>query len=205
MTTRGVLAADIDLWLARSDLSDRASSFIRIAEATINRMVRVQAMETTVAFPVTEEETDLPADFVELVALVNPGEEPYQYRSPLQLRSRRRVSDLDYLRAFTIEGDRLVFPRAPDNQLDLELAYLARFPALTEDEDSTNWLLINNYDIYLYLALAAAAEAKQDAARSDRFREKALSSIEALHRADSRGDLADFSENRSVSAPTDFP
>ena len=204
MTTQAILTADINLWLARSDLSSRAASFIRIAEAAINRTVRVKAMETSTDLTITDTETPLPADFVELIALANRGEMPFQYRTSLELRSRREIDDLDRTQVFTIENNSLVFPRAHDPAIELELVYLARFAPVVEPED-TNWLLTNNYDIYLYLTLSAASDAKQDAARSSKFMDMARAAIKELHRADSRRSLADFAENRSVSAPTDFP
>ena len=43
------LQTAVSNWLDRDDLSDRIPEFISLAEATFNRVLRIRAMETTLA------------------------------------------------------------------------------------------------------------------------------------------------------------
>ena len=49
INTYSTLQTAVANWLDRNDLTDRVPEFISLAEATFNRVLRLRAMETTVA------------------------------------------------------------------------------------------------------------------------------------------------------------
>jgi len=201
VTTRATLAADIDGWLARSDLSERASSFIRIAEAVIARKVRVRRQVKTVTLSVDSGTATLPEDYIETVALADvSNERRLEYLTPTELHARKYTSDTSGYH-FTIESETLIV--AGDATLDVRLVYYSRFSALLEASD-TNWLLENAYDIYLWLVLSAASDYVSDGEMSASFMQKAMLAIDELRRSEVRSGLSDLVANRSVSAPRRF-
>lgn len=164
ITTFTELVAAVGDWLERSDLSARASDFITLAEAQMNRTLRVRQMESraTSDVGVTDEFSALPNDFLE--------------EKSLKLSDGSTTWALDPLPAETLEeaeprtgrpthyalvGDAIHYYPAPDRTYTATLIYYGRIPPLGETQQ-TNWLLAKAPDAYLYGALTHAAPFLED-------------------------------------------
>lgn len=139
-------------WLHRSDMTARIPEFIALAEAKINRRLRVPGMEATLsATTITDGVIPLPADFAGVKTLWIEGFE----RDPLKVQS------LEYITArssgwvathYARQGSNLRF----DGTGDVAGVYYERVPALS-DAEPTNWLLSDSPDLYLFGVLGEAA------------------------------------------------
>lgn len=182
MTDFSTLKADIEVLLPHSDYTDSLKeSFIRLAEAQIRRRVRVAAMITTdESFSQSAQSTALPTGWLSFlsVSLDNANGRKLDYLAPQRLRSSPVWDSTGNPQAYTIEGQSLVV--APFTASTLHLVYYKAFDALSAST-STNWLLTNAYDVYLYGALRAAAEWAMDEAAEIRFAVKFKNAVDELN------------------------
>jgi hypothetical protein len=156
MTTHAILKADIQDWLLESDLSTVIPSFVRLAETSIRRDVRVRAMETSATLTIVDGVAPLPANFIQARRLIldNGLSWALDYVPPDVLYSAKMNNESGSAIAYTIEGCNVVFrPKASESA---KMLYLAAFAPLSGEQD-TNWLLTNAYDVYLYGALRHTA------------------------------------------------
>ncbi len=170
MTTRAELITDLDDWLARDDLSagGKEDTFLRIAQAQINRKVRVRNREVTTTLIASARTAALPDDYQSMraIALDSTLDRRVEYLTPERIRESPIWNNQGGFRfdrdvtptAYTIEANNLVFAPEPtaDNPITFYLVYYAKFDDLVNGTD-TNWLLTNAYDVYLWAILHAAA------------------------------------------------
>lgn len=169
MTDYLTLQSDIAAWTARDDLAVPSAGFIRMAEAEINRRVKVLEQETDAALVANSGNSfspSLPAGFLGFRRIHNSGPNALTvYTTPTVFHGLATApADAfaavlgDASMVYTIESNKLkVFAGAGGDPITLYVTYWQRFPALTSSApNDTNWLLTNHYDIYLYAALAAA-------------------------------------------------
>lgn len=153
------LQAAVANWLKRSDLTDDIKTFIQLAEAQFNRKIRTQDMETRSQATADGEYLGLPDDFLGLRAIryLNSYNKPLKYLSPSELTRIKGYQDTGSPYAYTVEDGQIKLYPAPDatNTVDIEIEYLARIPSLS-DSQTTNWLLDDNPDVYLFGTLVAA-------------------------------------------------
>lgn len=173
MTTQATLQADINTWMARSDLTSPAATFIRKVEAEIARKVRVKAQETSVVISATSgvfnTTTDGPGGVdlrvLKVIALALSGDRglPMEEVAPPVIRTVEFSGQTGRPRRFSQEGCSILFEPRPDatDPTEMVLVYFRRFDALVSSAD-TNWLLQNHYDVYLNGALKHAAKFVQD-------------------------------------------
>jgi hypothetical protein len=167
MTDYSTLQADIADWSVRDDLSASIPSFIRIAEAMINREIRVIEMETDIALSVTAANgyaEDLPAGFLGFRSLYNADArnprmtyvEPDRFHvinnSPNDAFSSGNSAETPY----TIESGKVKLDAAAGatDTITLNGVYFKRLDALS-DSNTTNAVLQAHYDLYLYGSLIA--------------------------------------------------
>ena len=174
-STRQSLAEDLNVWMARADMTPRASSFISLAEEEIDRALRLPQQVKTVDVVVDDGEFDLPDDFLELIELSDS-------RGPLEPDERG-------IPGFVVEGDKLVFGEGYEG-VPLTMRYYERFARLVNATD-TNWLLQNHYSIYLFFTLASCADAIADDRRQAHFMNRATEGVVSLRKADARAGLAE--------------
>jgi hypothetical protein len=60
-----------------------------------------------------------------------------------------------------LHGDEFQFKPVPSGDMTLELSYMTKYTALSDDSD-TNWLLTNHPMSYVYAALVAASAYTED-------------------------------------------
>lgn len=155
-------------FLNREDLTSAIPTFISLAESRISRELRHWRMEKRSLAQLEAQYSAIPTDFLQPIRLqitdAPTGEvAPISGAQMLQLRGNRndRVGrPTNY--ALTAGGLEL-YP-TPDVTYNASLVYHARVPALST-LNTTNWLLVEAPDVYLYGALVHAAPYLKDDAR----------------------------------------
>jgi hypothetical protein len=142
----------------RDEMDDDGYSLEKIyraigrAEAMFNRQLRVPQMEFELDVAVTQEATDLPADFLALRAVYQEGSPDRTLRSMSPAGLRQLFLGRDGIpQAYALENMRLIV--APVGQASITLLYYAKLTPLTDD-NPTNWLLRDYPDLYLHQTLA---------------------------------------------------
>lgn len=184
ITTFSELKTAVGSWLHRDDLTTQIPDFIALAEAQLNRRLRVRSQVTTTTLSATARTVALPADYLELKSL-DISASPRVKLKAVSLEQ----SDLYDLgattgepRIFAISGANLVLAPTPQSTYTLNIVYYAKIPALS-DVATTNWLLTAHPDIYLYGALRQAAAFMLDDARVPAWvaaQEQAITELEQL-------------------------
>jgi hypothetical protein len=156
LQTYSDLTTAIGNWLQRSDLAALTPNFVQLFEAAANRRLRVRQQEATAALTPAGGVVALPSDYLAWRRLTwtgNPRQE-LGYVEPSWLQAAYPDLPTDSPRAFTIEGGNIkTMPLDPGN-IALELVYFQQIPALAAN--STNWLMSQHPDLYLFGALTEA-------------------------------------------------
>ena len=160
--TYAQLQTEIANWLDRTDLTATIPTFIELAEANFNRVIRQPDMITKDdSFSISGRYTTLPTDTLEIgrIVLDLTPVVVLEYMTPEEL-SERRVSLTGGGKPYyftTVGGstNQLEVLRSPDSTYTASIIYYTRIAALS-DAATTNWLLTSHPDIYLYGALVEA-------------------------------------------------
>lgn len=165
LTTYAGMQDAIARWLRRTDLAAAIPDFISLAEARLNRELRLRAMESTVSGTVSTENIAVPTDLVEFQRLVlypTGREVELEYSPPKNMQKYRGLSALPF--AFTTLNQQIYIAPVPDIAYSYTLFYIAKIPTLSATA-TTNFLLTQSPDIYLYASLLEAAPYLKDDAR----------------------------------------
>jgi hypothetical protein len=146
-------------WLDRDDLTDRIPEFIALCEARFNRLLRIRAMEykQTASTVGGQRNLALPTGFIQMRNLqVNASPiVPMQYVTP-EIYDRLYGSALTGTpQMYTIIADEIQLGPIPGSVQTIEMLFYKKFDALTV-VDTTNWMIINAPDVYLYGCLLEA-------------------------------------------------
>lgn len=167
LSTYTDLQSSVALWLNRNDLTSVIPDFVALAEADMNKRLRTPKNENmNTSFSVTSRYTALPDDFVEMrkAVLLNSG-----VRVELMpLPQASRVSQSGTPSYYQIIDDTLEV--VPVSSCTLELTYWSKVPALAAN--STNNVLTNYPELYLYGTLLQAGYFMDDAQLVARFEPK---------------------------------
>ena len=149
-------------FLNRDDLTSVIPTFIQLAEAQMNREIRHHKMEARVSGQQSagDEYMQTPADWLETIRLHLTG----SGTSAVNMTSRAAMADIraknenvstvaPYLYTHA-DGQFELYP-TPSEDTDFELLYYQKIPDLATN--STNWLLTDAPDVYLYGALLHSA------------------------------------------------
>ena len=147
-------------WLDRSDLTDRIPEFIALAEARFNRELRTRDMETVstaISTVAGTREYSLPTGFVQMKEfhLSTDPLTPLAYITPEMMTRLWAGSATAKPQVFTIIADNVRLGPAPDAVYTTSMLYYKTFTALS-DSATTNDMLTNNPDVYLYGTLLEA-------------------------------------------------
>lgn len=148
-------------FLGRDDLGSQIPGFIALAEAKIKRRVRRKTIFA--ALDVSTESTTLPTDLAELRSLVPATGTPSADRA-LTIGTLAMLADTNARRAgaagrpqlFAVVDDQLRVAPKPDQTYTLNASYFQKLVPLSSG-NTTNTVLDEAPDIYLYGALAEAA------------------------------------------------
>lgn len=207
ITTYAELQTALGDWLNRADLDQKIPDFIRLAESTLNDVLRSADMVTqSTSITITSGRATLPADALEIVyaQVASSEDEPLEQITPQQLTMLRRTRTRNAAnpRFYAIVGrDIVVTPTPASGSLDLD--YYQRLPVLS-DSNTTNWLLTDSPHIYLYTSLLHATPFLMDDARYAVFNNTVSQQVMAAVRSQQTLALDDMKmAGFSLSAPTD--
>ena len=144
----------------RSDLTDRIPQFITLAEARFNRILRTRDMETVstaISTAAGTREYSLPTGFVQMKEfhLTTDPLTPLAYITPEMMPRIWAGSGQGKPEVFTIIADNVRLGPNPDAVYTTSMLYYKTFTALS-DSATTNDMLTNNPDVYLYGTLLEA-------------------------------------------------
>lgn len=162
------LKAAVADFLLRDDLTSVIPTFIRLAEARTDRELRHWRQEKRVDVSLTAQFNTLPTDFMQPIRLQitdAPTSEvaPISTAQMLQLRAERndRAGTPTH---YAVTAQQLELYPTPDSTYTANLLYYGRISALS-GTNTTNWLLTEAPDLYLYGALIHSAPYLKDDAR----------------------------------------
>lgn len=160
ITTYAELQAAVASWLLRTDLTATIPDFISLAEANIARDLRHWRQEKRVTSTANERYENVPVDWLETISLRNDDGTEIKHAG-IDFMSSRNQTQTGKPKLYRLDAGTFEFwPHPPESQA-ITLTYFARIPALTDSETS-NWLLAQYPDIYLYGTLAQSAPFLKD-------------------------------------------
>lgn len=156
----------------RDDLTSQIPDFVEIAEARINRWLRVYGLEAITTFQTVSGTAyyALPAGFKEVRHLMVQGDDN---RTLIETgadygHKARPQSDVGKPVFYSILADQFALFPTPDAIYTLELTYTKKPDALSVS-NPTNWILDNAPDLLLYASLREAADHIMDDAKVAKY------------------------------------
>lgn len=186
ITTYSELKTAVADFLNRDDLASAIGTFVSLAEADLQRNVRHWRMEQRANATLDTQYSAVPSDWVESVRFYLTGGET----SPLELISQPELLQRKYRNNnvagrplyYAMTGGQFELYPVPDAAYDSELLYFAKIPALS-DSNTTNWLLSDSPDAYLYGALVHSAPFLKDDGRTQVWGTIYQNAVETLNNA----------------------
>ena len=168
ITNFGTLKTAIADTLDRQDLTSAIPTFVSLAQAQFNRVIRSHRQITRGSLTIDGQFEALPADWLETIRITMDA-------NPIRVLTQISMDDLTRYRTaidnttdapvyFSHNGTDIELFPTPSTSYTGEITYYAKITALSADSD-TNWLLTNNPDVYLYGALVHTAPYLKDDAR----------------------------------------
>lgn len=189
-TYANLLSAVAD-WFADSSLSSQAADGITMLEAELNRTLRVRRMEsldTSTSTVAGTQNYAWPTGFLECrhspyIVRTGIANQVLEYATPSRLQEMddARGNDIpsywtDYL------GQLYLWPK-PIASLSV---YIPFYKKLNIASDSTNWLLTNHPDVYLYGALTQLGAYETESERLALWASKYAAGLQAVKDEDRR-------------------
>ena len=176
-------------WLDRSDLTDRIPDFIALAEARLNRELRIRPMEvrSTLTLTAGQRYFALPGGYLQMrnIQLNTNPVTPLEYITPEMLDRLYGSNTTGKPKAYSLIGDEIQLAPIPDTDYTLEVAYYEKFTPLTTDV-TTNWLTENAPDVLLYGALIEAEPFVKNDERMPLWLNAYKEAIDKIQKADDR-------------------
>ena len=180
-------------WLDRSDLTARIPDFITLAEARLNRDLRIRPMEVRSTMETTSGQRyfNLPGGYLQMRNMqmnTNPIT-PLEYITPEMLDRLYGSNTTGKPRAYSLIGDEIQLAPIPDSDYTIEMAFYEKFSPLGDGTSVTvtnNWLTTNAPDILLYGSLLEAEPFIKNDERIALWLNAYSSAIRKLQDADDR-------------------
>ena len=180
-------------WLDRSDLTSRIPDFIALAEARINRELRIRPMEVrSVAYTSSGQKYfNLPGGYLQMrnIQLNTNPTTPLEYITPEMLDRLYGSNTTGKPRAYTLIGDEIQLSPIPDAAYEIEMAFYENITSLGDGTSGTvtyNWLTQNAPDILLYGSLMEAEPFIKNDERIPVWLNGYSNAIDKLQKADAR-------------------
>ena len=187
IATYSDLQTSVASWLARTDLTATIPDFITLAEARINRELRIRAMETTISIATVANTATvaLPTRYVQMrvLTITDTPTYPLDYRTPEDLLFKYGNAGTGKPKAFTLDGETIRLGPTPDAIYTLAGIYYQGFAALSS---GVNWLITNAPDVYLYATLLETMPFIANDTRIPVWQMMYANAIDKLQRADER-------------------
>ena len=187
LATYSELKAEIAKWLHRSDLDAVIPTMIRLAEIQLNADLTSRSMEvkTTLATTAGSQTVALPDDLLDIKRLqvIGSPNRVLIYRSADEIAQDNPSATTGMPEVFSVYGPTVELSPVPDDVYTLELLYYQKIPALS-DTNTTNWLLINCPNAYLFGALLQAQPFIMNDERLPVFQSLYRQSVDGLNTVD---------------------
>lgn len=185
VSTYGELSNLIVQRLARSVAPERIAEFVLLGEVLLNRKLRLSGMQAVAPLVIAANASTaaVPTGFLaaQRLTLEDGSEVP-----PVSLDAMFFRTQTGQPAAFTVTGDAgFQFDIKANRDYAATLRYYKRQSLDTANSSSTNWLLVNGPDCYLYAALVSANDAFKNpsgVATAMDFLETAIRSLEESDR-----------------------
>lgn len=160
ITTYAELKAAITTWNPDTNVPDVVDDLIDLAEARLSRELRCRRMveEETGTLTTGDGTLALPDDFLELIEIrvgSGTGTLTLAKRPLVDFQQRYLSLGTGQPEVFVIDGAVVRFGPAPASDYPYTLRYYQRIPALSASQ-TTNWLLEDAPDVYLYACMVEA-------------------------------------------------
>lgn len=189
LTTYSELKTTIADFLNRDDLTSIIPTFITLAESQINRDIRHWRMEKRATSAVDSEYVSLPTDWIETISvhLQGGGTTPVNFASRDSIADKRAAGyDTAGRPEFYTHSDgALELYPTPADTYTLELLYASKIDALS-DSNTSNWLLLDSPDAYLYGALVHSAPYLQEDGRANTWAQLYGAAVQAVNLSSER-------------------
>lgn len=152
-------------WTYRDDLTDVIPDFVALAESRINRDLILRVMEKTATGTLSGATFAAPSDLgitQRLSIAADSRIVELRYVAPETISQYSSGTGLPQM--YTLIGGNIQVIPAPDGAYTYTLNYMGDLPHLSATQ-TTNWLILNAPDVYLYASLLEAAPYLQDDAR----------------------------------------
>ncbi len=185
LSTYAELKTAVADFLNRDDLANAVPTFVALCEADLNRKLRTIAQETRSTATLDAQYSDLPADWLETISLrINGADTRLVLASAAEIADKRAWSN-DQAGKPThyahVAGGLELYP-TPDDDYTAELVYYAKVANLTTD-GSSNWVLADHPDAYLYGALMHSAPYLKDDPRIAVWAGLYVAAIDSINQA----------------------
>ena len=192
LDTYAGLQTEIADWLDRADLTSKIPTFIRLFEAQAERKLRLRQMlvsneQGTVG---TDGLIALPENFLALhnLSIIDANGNPLPITYAAKHQTDQRRTDLisaGQPRLYTLSKTAIELAPYPDTTYTYELSYWEKLPKLSTSV-SSNWLLADHPDLYLYGSLMQAEPYLKHDERIDVWSSALATLLEDLTLADER-------------------
>lgn len=186
LTNYADLQASVANFLHRTDLTSVIPDFITLAETKMYRDIdaKLQDTVTTLSTATGIETVTLPADFINMRSLVvlSTPNEALDYYAPDSYFNAKPWNSAGKPSIYTILNNTLYLQDVPDAIYSLKVVYRAKVPALATA--STNWLMTNFPNVYLYGTLCEAAPYMMNDERVPLWSAKYQEAIQTVNQQD---------------------
>ena len=159
ISTYSELQTAVANWLDRDDLTDRIPEFIALAEARMNRILRIRLMEAkyTASSVAAQRNYALPAGYIQMRNLqINTTPiRPCQYVTPEIYDRLYGSTTTGTPEIYTIIANEIQLGPIPAGVQTIEMLFYKKITALS-GSNTTEAMLTDNPDVYLYGALLEA-------------------------------------------------
>ena len=146
-------------WLDRDDLTASIPDFITLCEARFNRALRIRAMETkeSASTVAGQRGLALPTGYIQMrnLQINSTPITPMQYVTPEIYDRLYGSTTTGTPEIYTILSDEIQLGPIPGSVQTIEMLFYKKFDALS-DSATTNWMITNAPDVYLYGSLLEA-------------------------------------------------
>ncbi len=173
-------------WLHDDILTPKVPDFITLGEVTLNRRLRLMQQEevATINTSITDRFGTLPSDFLELIDLALYSDGYPQTLTQITLaKINENATNIYAMPRFYAVSSSIIFDVISDEVYPCQLRY---YKKLDIEADTTNFVLTNYPDLYLYSALLASAPYIENDARISTWASLLDSAIASTIKADGR-------------------
>lgn len=161
VSTYSELQSAVADYLHRTDLTTQIQTFIALAEAEFNRVLRITGQVTNTTLSVSGNPTTLPTDWLSNKSVLVYAGGQWRQVDPQSEETIRSYNAGGYPKHYAISGTNILFAPSPDGTYSVSLTYYAQIPALS-NTTTTNHLLTSAPELYLWRAIYEGAKWMRD-------------------------------------------